>query len=351
MAPSRVALIVGAGWSAAAGYPLARDLIAGPVYVANEAARERAQAVLDSFAAWRTLEPDRPSEVFLAEVLAGKVRRPVNDDAPSLFDAVGGPPLPWSSAVETVMLRLALPVLVDGDDPRSSQALVYAERHSNRLRYSGNLTSPARSTRHVAFIRDVVRRHRLTGVVTTNYDTLVERVLRHRPMRRFPEPGFHYGGLPRPQRAHGHLPWDRFDPYFVGKPGDVELTGTVPVCKLHGSLNWERDGRAIALFRDQRLVYRRGGTAAIIPPTAEKQAESWLSSVWETAENLLANSEKWIVVGYSLPAYDHAVRDLLRHSAASGHVGSVLLRDPFAAELAPQWRDVTALPVEVEAGL
>jgi len=307
--------------------------------------------VLDSFAAWSASGTNGPAEVFLAEVLAGKVQRPPAEDAPTLFDAFGGAPLPWSWAVETVMLRLALPVIGDRRDPRSTRALLYAKQHSNRLRYAGNLTSPARSKRHVAFIRELLRQHRLTGVVTTNYDMLAERVLRHRPMRRRPEPGFYYGGLPRPQRAHGHLPWDRFDPYFVGEPGDVELTGSVPLCKLHGSLNWERGGQAIALFRDQRLVYRRGGTAAIIPPTAEKQAESWLSSVWAASEEVLGGSEKWIVVGYSLPAYDHAVRDLLHRSAAAGDVRSISLHDPFAAQLAPEWREVTGLSVELEAGL
>lgn len=199
-------------------------------------------------------------------------------------------------------------------------------------------------------MRELLHEHCLTGLVTTNYDMLAERVLRHRPMRRDPEPGFYYGGLPRPQRAHGHLPWDRFDPHFAGKPGDLELTGTVPVCKLHGSLNWERGGNAIALFRDQRRAYSHGGTAAIIPPSAEKQAQAWLSPVWQAAEGVLNRSKTWIVVGYSLPDYDHAVRDLL-HRASRGDVRSVILHDPVAEELAPAWHDVTDLPIRVQPGI
>src|SRR4051812_40105022 len=101
----RAALIVGAGWSAAAGYPLARDLIQGPIYVATEAARRRAQAVLDTFAAWQAVGPELRAEVFLAEVLAGEVRG-APAPMPALFDA----PLSWHWAVEAVMLRLALPV-------------------------------------------------------------------------------------------------------------------------------------------------------------------------------------------------------------------------------------------------
>lgn len=352
MERQNVALIVGAGWSAAAGYPLASDLIRGPIYVVKETSRARVQGVLDSYAAWATSAVNAAAEVFLADVLGGNVQQPpTTDGAPTLFDMAGGPSLPWEWAVEAVMLRLASPVVVDGDDPRSKQALVYPKRHANRLRYSTNLSSPASSVRHTAFIRDLLARHALTGVVTTNYDTLVERVLRHRPMRRSPEPGFYYGGIPRPQEARGHLLWDRFDLDFVGVPGRLELTGSMPVYKLHGSLNWERGGRRIVFLRDQRPVYRHGGTAAIIPPSAEKQAEPWLSPIWESAEAELARSDRWIVVGYSLPTYDHAVRDLLRRAAGAGNVQAIDLHDPFARTLAARWSEATDLPVNVNPGL
>jgi hypothetical protein len=342
-----VALIVGAGWSFAAGYPLARDLIRGPIFTTNDASRQRAQAVLDCFAAWSAAEPDNRAEVFLAEVLAGRVERPPQPEDPTLFAL----PLQWPWAVETVMLRLALPIPTAENDPLRTNAIVVPERRSNRLRYSGALDAPARAKTLVHFARALLARYHLSGVVTTNYDLLAEQVLRHRPMRRTPEPGFYYGGLPRPQHAHGHRPWDRYDPYFVGELGDIELTGTVPICKLHGSLNWERAGHAVALFRDQRLVYRHGGTAAIIPPAAEKDAAEWLSPVWDSAEQVLADCDKWIVVGYSLPEYDYAVRDLFRRAATNGAATSIDLHDPYAEDLAARWQDVTSLTVIPRPGL
>jgi hypothetical protein len=348
-----VALILGAGWSAAAGYALARELITGPLYVATPAAQARAHAVLRTFASWSALNPNGPAEVFLAEVFAGRIQCTPTKEAPTLFDADGGPPLPWSWAVETVQLRLSQRAPVDAPEESRALALVYPRRHANRLRYSANLALPANSAPHTAFIRTVLAAGaELAGVVTTNYDTLAERVLRHRPMRRDPEPGFHYGGLPRPQHVHGHLPWDRFDSHFSGRIGEIELTGTVPVCKLHGSLNWQRRGTEIGLYRDQRLAYRYGGTAAIIPPTAEKQAEPWLSSVWTAAEAILTTSQTWIVVGYSLPAYDHAIRDLLRRAARGGTAQTVVVHDPRAAELAPQWCELTGdLNIVLKPGL
>jgi len=166
-----MALILGAGWSAAAGYALARDLITGPLYVATPAARTRAHAVLRTFAAWSVLNPQRPAEMFLAEVFAGRIRRTPIEEAPTLFDADGGPPLPWSWAVETVQLRLSQRAPVNPPEGSRTQALIYPRRHVNRLRYSANLTLPANSAPHTAFIRTVLGSGaELAGVVTTNYE-------------------------------------------------------------------------------------------------------------------------------------------------------------------------------------
>ena len=48
------------------------------------------------------------------------------------------------------------------------------------------------------------------------------------------------------------------------------MTGTIPVFKLHGSLNWTLNGQFIVAFQDMRPAFRHGGTAAIIPPVPEK---------------------------------------------------------------------------------
>lgn len=84
----------------------------------------RVQGVLDSFPAWAASATNGAAEVFLADVLGGKVQRPPVADAPTLFDSVGGFPLPWEWAVETVMLRLALPVVSDPADPMSTRAML-----------------------------------------------------------------------------------------------------------------------------------------------------------------------------------------------------------------------------------
>lgn len=347
----QVALVLGAGWSAAAGYPLARELLQGPIHVTSEQSRRRAQAVLDAFRSWATHNDPAYAEVFLAEVQRGRVPRPPVPEEPTLFDGLGGLPLPWSWAVETVMLRLSWPQL-DRDDLHSEDAVLLPPRARHKVRYRGDLASPARSRPHEVFLREVLAEHDLVGVVTTNYDTLAERTLRHRPMRRHPEPGFFYAGLPTPQRAKGSSPWDRYnEDDWVPGMNSISITGRIPLCKLHGSLSWKRTGAELEVYRDLRLPFRDGGAAAIVAPVPEKEAEPWLEPVWSIAENVLSRAEKWIIVGYSLPPYDIAARALFQRSARAGRVGAISLHDPFAEQVASNWHDSTGLDVSCQGAL
>lgn len=344
-----VALIVGAGWSAAAGYPTAGQLLSGRILVGTSAAQRRVQAVLDAYQAWRTKSAAAAGvEQFLAEVRAGSITMEglvINDrPEPSLFDPGAGAALPWQWAVEAVCLQLSW--RIDSDlGSVAPHAVLLPKRQQYNLRYRGQVTSPSRSKAHINFLRCLLVRHHLSGVVTTNYDTLMEQVLRHRRMLRKPEPGFYYGGLPRPQALIGSNPWDRFnEPDW--QPGDrsIEVTGEVPLCKLHGSLHWEWRGGDVTLWRDHRLPYRHGGEAAIVAPVLEKRPDPWIEPVWTAAIDVLRRADTWIVVGYSLPPYDYAVRDLLRE-ASSSRLQRIVLHDPAAASLVPRWREVTAAEV------
>ena len=80
------------------------------------------------------------------------------------------------------------------------------------------------------------------------------------------------------------------------------MTGSVPVYKLHGSLNWALSGETIIAYQDMRAVYRNGGDVAIVPPVPEKSVPVWLKTVWHQAEQALLKSDVWVVCGYSAPA-------------------------------------------------
>jgi hypothetical protein len=346
---SSAVLILGAGWSAAAGLPLAAELIAGPLITASVGARDRCNSVLAAYRQWLSANPNGTAEPFLAEVLAGRVHVPVDPSRPTLYDSAGGPPLPWQWAVEAVAIRLANPVVVSVDDSRRWSAHL-PEFHPNKLRYGTNLSLAPPAPPLRTFLTRVLRKHRLAGVLTTNYDTIAERLLRHRPMADEREPGFFYGGLPRPQYAHGHLPWDRFDSSFSGPTGELLIEGTVPVCKLHGSLNWARTADRISVYRDYRSAFRQGGTAAIVAPTPEKSVPPWLLPVWSAAADLLTATNRWIVVGYSLPPYDLAACDLFERAAERAKP-VIEVHDPFAKTIGERWRRVCGASVEAFSGI
>jgi hypothetical protein len=63
------ALILGAGWSAAAGLPLAADLIAGPLYATSQAAVERASRVEDDGFGWPQRDGLKWPHFVLVDVL------------------------------------------------------------------------------------------------------------------------------------------------------------------------------------------------------------------------------------------------------------------------------------------
>ena len=298
--------ILGAGFSHVAGLPLASDLFTSQVYAASDAALRRHTAVWNDYRAWDS-ERGEPAELYLTRLYSQR-------------KTWNGAKL-WECAVELLGAVLATPRKVD--------------RAATSARYLGRITSPVRNDIHDEFWRRVLESTKLRGVVTTNYDILAERGLRHRPMQRPPRPGVHYGGFPRPQVLKGQA-----SPFTTTLDlRQVELAGSVPVFKLHGSLNWGHSASQIVMYQDLRPAFRRGGDAAILPPTAAKITPPWLSGVWDEARQALSKAGIWIVVGYSLPAYDTDVRDLLRGCAAGK---DIVLMDPDSDRLSREWE--AALP-------
>jgi hypothetical protein len=114
------------------------------------------------------------------------------------------------------------------------------------------------------------------------------------------------------------------------------MTGSIPVFKLHGSLNWSLTDDRIGVYQDMRPAYRHGGTAAIVPPIPEKLVPPWLDSIWRGAAKSLSRSNIWIVCGYSAPAYDTEVLRLLREAGTSRPL-TIFLLSPDSADLHGKW--------------
>lgn len=144
----------------------------------------------------------------------------------------------------------------------------------------------------------------LAGIITTNYDMIVEYALGTK--------GFNYG-VPN-QKLTGR------GPYPVSQwRNPVTLKGKVPVVKIHGSISWDED----AYYTDGR----RGltGHALIVAPTPEKKSPESLRSVWQLAEPVLEGGTSLAILGFALNPYDEAVLGLLQ--SAGQNLRSVLLID------------------------
>lgn len=325
MGAKRIVIIVGAGFSAAAGWPDTSRVLDAGAWLVSQSQAARFRRAWDSYAAWRSANPGSTGDAFLASVHGGLV-----------------PGMDWRSVVEVIAGTIA------------SVGATTAPAVSPR--YADSLMRPSRFAPHQAFFADAVRAGELVGVVSLNYDLLAEKVLRPYPTRRPPSPGFYYGALPQPQvcasRSSSPFARDRaIEP--------LELKGSVPVFKPHGSLNWhrtfvdwERTRAIITIYPDLRAAFRAGGDAAIVPPVAvEANVPTWLDSVWSGTRDLLASADEWRVAGYSLPPADVALASLLREAASSGHLSSVRTWNR-TARTRPRWEAIAGrVPISFEGPL
>jgi hypothetical protein len=184
-----ICCILGAGYSHVAGAPLTRDLFA-PRYVtvSSEAARRKFQTVWNDYEAWLSENPSRNPEEYLADLLNHErsAAWTVNEryvlsrsrlEPAAAIETQGStfsfgdfplptriiPPFKW--AVELLGAALATPLPSDGT--------------VTNFRYGARVTFPFHCDSHFAFWREVTGKASRVAAITTNYDILIERGLRH----------------------------------------------------------------------------------------------------------------------------------------------------------------------------
>lgn len=297
--------ILGAGWSAAAGRPLAGQLFDEMPFATSAEARRLQLRVQHEWRRWRGQHEDGFAEEFVSAMTGSTL---------------------WPYIVQYVGARLAEPDQV---------------RLANELRYGERVDKPSPAKVHPQFMEVLLRDYHLIGVVTTNYDLLAERALRHRPTRRPVRPGFFYAGISA-RRLQGAST-------FAVRRKWVDVVGTVPVCKLHGSLNWWLSGSALSAYADCRPAFRSHDVSYIVAPAPEKVIPAVLSAVWSEARALLEQAEEWVVVGYSAPAYDTAIAEMLSTSA-SGALQRVRVIDPMEAVI-ERYRALTGKDIRWDGSL
>ena len=269
-----VAVILGAGFSAIAGVPLASHLLDDRPNVDRVTREKLVDRVVTRWKTWHSQNGSATTEEYLAELARTKQRE--------FHDAV------WFVGL-AVALRMG--------QLRTVGANLEVIKHNldrtsvNELEEFWNILFGAR--------RDV-------SVITTNFDVLAERGLRHKPRPKVPRPGFHYGFGPEDLQGGGYASYSHIQ--------KIRTAGRVPLLKLHGSVSWSLRNGELVKYHDCRPAIR--GDAAIIAPIVEKTVPTYLRRTWDAARKHLTRTRTWIVVGYSLPNYDQAVRSLLLKAAA-----------------------------------
>ncbi len=281
-----LAILLGAGFSAVAGVPLASQLFDEEPLVDRIVRQDLVRRARGSWLKWHRDTGGVP-EQYLSSL---------DQSSPEWHHAV------WYVAL-VIALRMGRLRLVGGRPAIT--------RHSLRVTTGNHI--------HEAFWTAVFRRTNDVAVLTSNFDILAERGLRLQARPRVPRPGFQYdtgpavlAGRGYPSFAHLELP---------------RASGSVPLLKLHGSVSWALDRSGILVrYHDCRPAIR--GDAAIIAPVEQKSIPSHLQQVWDLAAEFLRTARTWIVVGYSLPTYDVAVRDLLRHAYSPATIMHIFDPDP-----------------------
>jgi len=131
----------------------------------------------------------------------------------------------------------------------------------------------------------------LEGIITTNYDLLVEYTLGSK--------AFHYGK--KMQKLYGAGPNSKY-PFFKA----TFLTGSLPLLKLHGSISltdmgYCTDGRGGIT-----------GKSLIVPPTHNKKVFKFVEDEWKIAKKVLNNSATLIIFGFAFNEYDTELLQLLK---------------------------------------
>ena len=300
-----VAIVLGAGFSAVADVPLASQLFESRPEVDRVTRRSLVDRVISGWETWRS-RCDGATEQYLAELARTNV-------------------LEFREAAWFVGLTVALRM----GQLRMVGANLDITKHN--LDRTSHLDLENFWTALFEARTDV-------SVITTNFDILAERGLRHVPRPRAKRPGFHYGFGPEHLEGGGYPSYSHIQ--------KIQTKGQVPLLKLHGSVSWSVRNGNIAKYHDCRPAIR--GDAAIVAPIVEKTVPDYLKPTWMVAKEYLSGARTWIVVGYSLPHYDRAVRALLQEAVYSDTAIHVF--DPDAnvpsrfRELTPNVRSYPGLP-------
>ena len=299
-----VTLILGAGFSKwAANLPLAKDLFDLAIHPFGVREHKKLASMRALKNSWDLAHPTDPAEAFID----------------------------FATDQSREISQLVLWYVVR----RLSEPYIWREWHAGKARrhvltlddHRKDERSGVQEAR--AFLLNVLG-ELLEGVITTNYDLLIEYALGSK--------GFNYGVLGEQLVGRGAYP-------LSTSLHPVVLTGSLPLAKVHGSISWD----ARAHYTDGR----RGltGNALILAPVPGKTAPSDLEGQWELAASVLDRGDLIVVFGFAFNPYDAELLDHFKTHGAKAK--SVLLIDikPNVAAARHVWpsASISTLPPPPES--
>jgi hypothetical protein len=184
----------------------------------------------------------------------------------------------------------------------------------------------------VQAIRKLAERFRGGVIITTNWDTFLDRAL-------WNSENLSPAGRSKWTPSGSRIDYTPFAQEIVNFQGDrinAELADlpSTPLLKLHGSMNW------LACPRCKRLIInpvidlvRSGGGGKhwidqtcwceaeaealfVTPSYAKSYSNLHLQAIWYQAQRALAEASRWVFVGFSIPSDDAWIRALLTRALA-----------------------------------
>lgn len=300
-----LALFLGAGFSYTAGVPLAGGLFDEEPEVDLLVRKKLVDRVLTGWRNWRKLYGGTPEQYL------------------SYLESIGGDDMRDATWYVALVISLRMGILqregeptITLSEPRdflAARRLSAPNGKSYVSHHEINRTTGNRDQER--FWTSIFFNTHDVGVITTNYDILAERGMRHETRHRARRMGFHYGNGPERLKGRGNS--------WLPKAG-IFAKGNVPLIKLHGSVSWSLDRGHLTKYVDCRPAFR--GDACIIAPVHEKSPRPEFLALWNAAAEILSNSHIWVIVGYSFPQYDVAVLNLFKKN--SRHNPKVHIFDP-----------------------
>ena len=319
-----VALFLGAGFSKRWGLPLTRDLLpvseeeCVPIIEMQFPRRYQRQRAKKVRASWLKYWNECKGSV---DQFAEKLRD----------DEQGTMGLPFNDLAYFLAMRLAIDQSVVREFNRQPQFT------RNHIRMQEDILI------YYDEVVKVLKEYSLRGIVTTNYDVVVEKILG--PHTRGRLGGFIYGRQEQPALGKHQLSTQHWY-------GPESINGTIPLLKLHGSLNWAiSDEGGIDVYVDCRPCLKRGLRPLIVPPQTDSRQNGVLSKIWQKASEVLNDADVWVFCGYSVPSYDKDVQELLISSASN--LRRAVILSPQATTIEQRIRDILNASVpelEVKCG-